>query len=492
MNKDILLFVDALAREKNVEKEIVFSALEAALALATKKRFKDEDADIVVQIDRQTGEYRCKRRWVVVPNEAGLQNPDREELLMDAQEVNPAIQVGEYVEEELEGDDLGRIGAQVAKQTLMQKIRDAERQQMIDELLDRGEKIVSGIVKRLDKGDAIVEIGKVEARLPRNEMIPRENMRTGDRVRAYIARVDRNSRSQSIILTRTSPEFLRELFVNEVPEIEQGLLEIKAASRDPGVRAKIAVVAYDKRIDPIGTCVGMRGSRVSAVRNELGGEQIDIVIWSDDPAEFAINALSPATVQSIELDEDERVMNVIVDEENLPKAIGSRGQNVRLASELIGWQINILTSEESQNRQEKETIILRNMFVNQLDVDVAIADILIESGFTSLEEVAYVPEEELLEIDDFDEELVGELRQRARSALQDSDDASIAVDQAFLDLKGMTPEVVEKLAEARITTLDDLADLSTDELVQIAKISEEDAADLILKARAHWFEEENK
>ncbi|MDD7993506.1 transcription termination factor NusA, partial [Achromobacter xylosoxidans] len=416
MSREILLLVDALAREKNVTRDVVFGALESALASAMKKRFKD-DADIRVAIDRETGDHEGFRRWLVVPDEAGLQEPDKQEMLSDAVEIVPNIQVGEYIEEPLEPIEFGRIGAQAAKQAILQKIRDAEREQVLNDFLDRGETIVSGTIKRMDKGDAIIETGKIEARLPRSEMIPKENLRVADRVRAFVLRVDHAARGQQVILSRTSPEFIRQLFENEVPEIEQGLLEIKAAARDAGVRAKIAVVAYDKRIDPIGTCVGMRGSRVTAVRNELGGEQVDIVLWSEDPAQFVIGALAPANVESIVVDEDKHAMDVVVDEENLPKAIGAKGQNVRLASELTGWQINIMTPEESLNRQEVERSGLRATFMNKLDVDEEVADILIDEGFTGIEEIAYVPMQELLEIEAFDEDTINELRARARNAL---------------------------------------------------------------------------
>src|SRR5690625_1801761 len=335
MSREILLLVDALAREKNVEREVVFEVLEHALASAMKKDFKN-DADIRVIIDRIDGSYEAYRRWLVVPVEAGLQDPARQELLSDTRGIDPEIQVDDYIEESFDPGEFGRIGAQAAKQAILQRIRDAEREQLLNDFLDRGETIVSGAVKRLDRGDAIIETGKIEARLSRSEMIPREIIRVGDRIRAWVARIDRTARGQQVFLSRTAPEFIRELFENEVPEIEQGLLEIKAAARDPGIRAKIAVVAYDQRIDPIGTCVGMRGSRVTAVRNELGGEQVDIVLWSEDPAEFVIGALAPAHVESIVVDEDRHAMDVIVDSENLPKAIGARGQNVRLASELTG------------------------------------------------------------------------------------------------------------------------------------------------------------
>lgn len=490
MSRDILHFVDALAHEKNVPAEIVFTALESALASAMKKRFK-EDADVVVTIDRHTGEHHGKRRWLVVPDEAGLQEPDREEMYSDAQDIRPGIQAGEYIEETLEPEEFGRIGAQVAKQAILQKIRDAEREQMLSDFLDRGDSIVSGSVKRLDRGDAIIEIGKIEARLPRVEMIPKENLRVGDRVRAWVKSVDHAARTQQITLSRTAPEFIRELFENEVPEIEQGLLEIKAAARDPGIRAKIAVIAYDRRIDPIGTCVGMRGSRVSAVRNELGGEQVDIVLWSDVPAEFVISALAPAQVESIVVEEDKKTMDVVVDEENLAKAIGSRGQNVRLASELTGWQINIMTPQESKSRKDEENAKLLSLFVDKLDVDEDIASILINEGFSGLEEVAYVPVQELLDIEDFDEDLVEELRNRARTALLTEAivrEERVESAQDLIGFEGLDADMIAKLSEADVKNRDDLADLASDELAEIIGVSEEEASKIIVKAREHWFE----
>ncbi|MCC2596451.1 transcription termination factor NusA [Pusillimonas sp. MFBS29] len=493
MSREILLLVDALAREKNVGREVVFGALENALASAMKKRFK-EDADIRVTIDRMTGEHEGFRRWLVVPDDAGLQEPDQQELYSDAQDIVPGIEVGEYIEEELEPEEFGRIGAQAAKQAILQKIRDAEREQVLNDFLERGENIVSGTVKRMDKGDAIIETGKIEARLPRSETIPKENIRVGDRIRAWVLKVDHTARGQQVILSRTAPDFIRQLFDNEVPEIEQGLLEIKAAARDPGVRAKIAVVAYDKRIDPIGTCVGMRGSRVTAVRNELGGEQVDIVLWAEDPAEFVIGALAPAHVESIVVDEDKHAMDVVVDAENLPKAIGARGQNVRLASELTGWQINIMTPEENQNRQEEERAELRQAFISKLDVDEEVADILIDEGFTGLEEIAYVPLQELLEIEAFDEDTINELRTRARNALLTEaiaqEERVQTVAQELIEIEGMTPELVAKLAENEVLTLDDLAELATDELSEISGLSEDEASQMIMRARAHWFDDE--
>lgn len=493
MSREILLLVDALAREKSVARDVVFSALESALASAMKKRFK-EDVDIRVEIDRETGAHEGFRRWLVVPDEAGLQEPDKQEMLSDAQEIDPELQVDDYIEEPLEPIEFGRIGAQAAKQAILQKIRDAEREQVLNDFLERGETIVSGTVKRMDKGDAIIEMGKIEARLPRSEMIPKENIRVGDRVRAWVQKVDYAARGQQVILSRTAPEFIKELFENEVPEIEQGLLEIKAAARDAGVRAKIAVIAYDKRIDPIGTCVGMRGSRVTAVRNELGGEQVDIVLWADDPAEFVIGALAPAHVESILVDEDKHAMDVVVDEENLPKAIGSRGQNVRLASELTGWQINIMTPEESRNRQDEEREELRATFMSRLDVDEAVADILIDEGFTGLEEIAYVPLQELQDIEAFDEETVNELRARARNALLSEAIAKEELVQTAVKelagVEGMTPALIAVLAENEITTLDELAELATDELSEMTGLAQDAASELIMRARAHWFDDE--
>jgi len=490
MSREVLLLVDALAREKNVDKDVVFGALEAALASATKKRF-EEDVDIRVHIDRESGEHETFRRWLVVPDEQGLQEPDKEILLFEAREQNADIQLDDYIEEQIESVEFGRIGAQAAKQVILQRIRDAEREQILNDYLDRGEKVMTGTVKRADKKGLIVESGRVEALLARDQIIPKENLRTGDRVRAYILNVDRAARGPQIELSRTAPEFLIKLFENEVPEMEEGLLEIKAAARDPGVRAKIAVVAHDKRIDPIGTCVGVRGTRVTAVRNEIGGEAVDIVLWSEDPAQFVIGALAPAQVQSIVVDEEKHCMDVVVDEENLAVAIGRSGQNVRLASELTGWQINIMTQEESAQKQAEESEVVRKLFMAKLDVDEEVADILIEEGFSTLEEVAYVPISEMMEIEAFDEDTVNELRNRARDALLTMELAREEkveeVSQDLRSLDGLTPELIGKLAEGNIHTRDDLAELAVDELVDLAGVSEEEAKALIMKAREHWF-----
>ena len=491
MSREVLMLADALAREKNVDQTIVFEALEMALASATKKRYPNEDVDIRVSIARESGEYETYRRWLVVPNEAGLQEPDKEILQFEAQEQLADMEVGDYIEEQIESLAFGRIGAQAAKQVILQRIRDAEREQILNDYLERGEKVMTGTVKRADKNGLIIESGRVEALLRRDQMIPKENLRSGDRVRAYILKVDREVRGPQIELSRTCPEFLIKLFENEVPEMEQGLLEIKGAARDPGIRAKIAVVTYDKRIDPIGTCVGVRGTRVTAVRNEVAGEAVDIVLWSEDPAQFVIGALAPAQVSSIVVDEERHAMDVVVDEENLAIAIGRSGQNVRLASDLTGWQINIMTPEESAEKTEKEASSVRQLFMDKLDVDQEVADILIEEGFNTLEEVAYVPLSEMLEIDSFDEDTVNELRTRARDSLLTMELAKEErvgeVSQDLRSLEGMTTELIAKLADNQVHTRDDLAELAVDELVEATQIDEETAKTLIMKAREHWF-----
>jgi len=490
MNRELLMLVDAISREKNVERDVVIGAVEAALAQATKKLYEGE-VDIRVSIDRDSGEYETFRRWLVVPDDAGLQNPDAEELLMDAQERIPDVEVGEYIEEQVESLPIGRIGAMAAKQVILQKIRDAEREMLLNEFMSRGEKIFVGTVKRMDKGDIICESGRVEGRLRRSEMIPKENLRNGDRVRAMIMEVDLTLRGAPIILSRSAPEFMIELFRQEVPEIEQGLLEIKSCARDPGSRAKIAVISHDKRVDPIGTCVGVRGTRVNAVTNELAGERVDIVLWSEDPAQFVIGALAPANVSSIVVDEEKHAMDVVVDEENLAIAIGRGGQNVRLASELTGWKINIMDANESAQKQAEETSTLRKLFMEKLDVDEEIADILIAEGFTSLEEVAYVPIQEMLEIEALDEDTVNELRARAKDALLTMEiareESVEEVSQDLRTLEGLTPTLIAQLAEAGIHTRDELADLAVDELTEITGQTPDEAKALILKAREHWF-----
>ncbi|HEX6632915.1 MAG TPA: transcription termination factor NusA [Usitatibacter sp.] len=492
MSRDILLLVDALAREKNVAKDTVFLALEMALASATKKRFKDE-VDVRVEIDRESGDYRAFRRWTVVPDEEH-EEPAHQIAITDAVEENAEAQVGDVVEEPLEPETFGRIGAQAAKQVILQKIRDAEREQILNDFLERGESLVTGTVKRAERGNLIVESGRVEALLPRDQLIAKENLRVGDRVRAYIAKIDRAARGPQLILSRVAPEFLVKLFELEVPEIEEGLLEIKAAARDPGLRAKIAVKSNDPRIDPVGTCVGMRGSRVQAVTQELAGERVDIILWSPEPAQFVINALAPADVSSIVVDEERHSMDVVVDEDQLALAIGKGGQNVRLASELTGWQLNIMTTEEREQKSEQETSVVRAVFMDKLDVDEEVADILVQEGFTSLDEVAYVPINEMLEIEAFDEETVNELRRRARNALLTeaikSEETVEHAAEDLLGMDGMDNQTARVLASKGITTMDALADLATDELTEMTGMDAERANKLIMKAREPWFKEQ--
>ena len=489
MSREVLLLVDALAREKNVDKEIVFGALESALASATKKRFSEE-VDVHVNIDRTSGEYESFRVWQVMDDET-FETPDLHIKLEEAIKRNPDIQMGEFIQQPLESIDFGRIGAQAAKQVIFQKIRDAEREQILSDFMERKEHLVSGTVKRIERGNAILEFGKIEALLPRDQIIPKENMRVGDRVRAHLLRVDRSVRGPQIILSRITPEFLVKLFELEVPEIEEGLLEIVSAARDPGARAKIAVRSHDKRIDPIGTCVGMRGSRVQAVTNELAGERVDIVLWSEDPATAVINALAPADVTSIVVDEDKHSMDVVVEEENLAQAIGRNGQNVRLASELTGWELNIMTVEESGQKNEQEFSKVRDLFMAKLDVDEEVADILVQEGFNTLEEVAYVPLDEMLEIESFDEETVNELRSRARNALLTA--AIVNEEQVenniedLVKIEGMDDETARTLAGKGVGTQEQLADLAVDELVELTGMDEERANNLIMTARAPWF-----
>jgi N utilization substance protein A len=493
MSREVLLLVDALAREKNVEKEIVFGALELALASATKKRFS-EDVDVRAAVDRTTGAFSFFRRWEVV-NDRDIETPSRQYKLHEAKEIDPESEVGQFIEEPIEGIEVGRIGAQTAKQVILQKIRDAEREQILNDFLARKEHLVTGVIKRMERGNAIIESGRLEASLPRDQMIPKENLRVGDRARAYLWKIDRASRGPQLILSRTAPEFLVKLFELEVPELEDGLLEIKAAARDPGSRAKIAVKSNDQRIDPIGTCVGMRGSRVQAVTSELAGERVDIILWNPDPAQFVINALAPAEVSSIVVDEEKHSMDIVVDEENLAQAIGRNGQNVRLASELTGWELNIMTVEESQKKTEEETGRIRAVFMEKLDVDQEVADILVQEGFSTLEEVAYVPLNEMLEIEAFDEATVNELRSRARNSLLTQ---AIATEEKMeheiedlMKVEGMDKDTARLLASKGVSTQEELADLGADDLVEITGLETERAKELIMAARAPWFAETN-
>ena len=499
MSREILQLAEALASEKNVDAEVVFQALEFALSSAAKKKADREHMDVRVQINRDTGEYQTFRRWLIVADE-DYTYPDIEKTIEEIQEEIPGttIQIGEYYEEQLPNEGFGRQAAQTAKQIILQRIRDAEREQNLNEFLAVKEDIVTGTVKRVERHGIIVEIiaGKLDALIPRDQTIPRENFRSGDRIRALFLRVDEigNTGRKQVILSRTSGDFLAKLYANEVPEISDGMLEIRAVARDPGQRAKVAVKANDQRIDPQGTCIGVRGSRVNAVSNELSGERIDVVLWSPEPAQFVMGALSPAEVSRIVIDEEKHAVDVIVSEDQLALAIGRGGQNVRLASELTGWQLNIMTSAEADKRNAAEDAAIRTLFVSHLNVDEETADILVQEGFATLEEVAYVPASELLAIEGFDEEIVDMLRNRARDAILTiaiaAEEKLGEVSDDMRSLEGVDADMLLKLAEAGITTRDDLAELSVDELIEITGVNEETAKAVILTAREHWFTED--
>lgn len=487
MSREILLLVDALAHEKNVTKEVIFTALELALASATKKKHHD-DADVRVAIDRETGEYETFRRWQYVEYDL-LENSAYQ--IDEESEHAKGLTIGEYYEEPLENIAFGRIGAQAAKQVILQKVREAEREQILEDFLARDEKMVTGVIKRMEKGSAIIEVGRIESLLPRDQMIPKENLRVGDRVRAFLSRIERGGRGPQLILSRITPDFLVRLFELEVPEIEEGLLEIRAAARDPGLRSKIAVKSNDQRIDPVGTCVGMRGSRVQAVTSELAGERVDIVLWSMEPAQFVINAMSPAEVASIVVDEDAHSMDVVVDEEQLALAIGRNGQNVRLASELTGWTLNILTVDQAAQKNQEEFAGVSQLFMEKLDVDAEVAEILVQEGFSTLEEIAYVPLAEMNEIDAFDADTIEELRKRARAALlteaiAKEEKVEEAADD-LLSMEGMDDDTAHLLASKGVPTMDELAELAVDELVELTGMDAERAKALIMTARAPWF-----
>jgi len=497
MNKEILLVVDAVSNEKDVDKEVIFQAIEAALASATRKKHGG-DIDVRVEIDRETGDYQTFRRWLVVDDSETqvLENPKAEITLAAARETNPDIQPGDYVEEPMESIEFGRIAAQTAKQVIVQKVREAERAKVVEAYKDKVGTLVTGVVKRLDRGAAILDLGaNAEAIIPRNEMIPREPVRVGDRLRGYLYDIRTDVRGPQLFVSRTRPELLIELFKLEVPEVGDGLIEIVGAARDPGRRAKIAVRSNDPRIDPVGACVGMRGSRVQAVSNELAGERVDIILWSEDPAQYIISAMSPAEVVSIVVDEDTHSMDIAVKEENLSQAIGTGGQNVRLASQLTGWELNVMSEEELAEKAEAEIQGYVENFMKELDVDEEVAQILAQEGFTNLEEIAYVPEEELLAIEEFDEEIVRELRDRASDALltraisreETLSDAEPAED--LLNMEGMDENTARQLASVGVVTMEDLAEQSVDELMELEGMDEQRAAELIMTARAPWFEE---
>lgn len=494
MNKNVLLMVDVVSNEKNVDPEVIFEALEAALASASREHY-GEDWDIRVAIDRETGDYETFRRWTVLDDEdPAFESSARQLLLARALTDNPDVKVGSIIEKPLASIEFGRIGAQKAKQVIFQRVRDAERARVVQTFSQRVGELITGLVKRLERGSVIVDLGgTTEALIPREQLIPREPVRPGDRIRGYLYEVGPQVRGPQLLLSRTRPEYLIELFKLEVPEIAQGLIEVKGAARDPGLRAKIAVHAKDKRIDPVGACVGMRGSRVQSVSNELAGERIDIVPWDENIAQFVINAMAPAEVESIVVDEDSHSMSIAVAEDKLAQAIGRGGQNVRLASELTGWTLNVMTAAEAEAKREQETQALADLFKEALDVDEDIALILVQEGFTSIEEVAYVPTEELLSIEEFDEGVVEELRTRSRDVLLNKALAN-AEEAASIkpapDLLALVDEpTAYKLAEAGICTRENLADLATDELMEILPIEEGKAARLILEARGLNAEE---
>ena len=497
MNKEILQVVESVSHEKGVPQDVIFEALELALATATKKRYP-EDAEIRVAIDRETGEYESFRRWKVLADEEEMESPDREFTVAQAQALKPEAVADDYVEEPIDSVEFGRIAAQTAKQVIVQKVREAERALVVEAFAPRVNELVGGTVKKVTRDHVIVDLGSnAEAVLPREDMIPREAFRVGDRLRAMLGEVRPDARGPQLFLTRTDAQVVVELFKLEVPEIAEEIIEIRAAARDPGSRAKIAVHTNDRRIDAAGACIGMRGSRVQAVSSELAGERIDIVLWDENPAQLAINAMSPAEVASIVVDEETHTMDIAVNEDNLPQAIGRAGQNVRLASDLTGWTLNIMSEEEAAAKQEQEASQFVEQFMETLDVDEEVALILADGGFTSLEEIAYVPLEEMLAIAEFDEEIVGELRTRAKDALltqaiaseEQLSDAQPAED--LLELDGMDKRLAYVLASNKIVTREDLAEQAVDELLEIEDVGEARAGQLIMAARAHWFEDEN-
>lgn len=496
MSREILTVVDAISNEKGVPREVIFEAVEAALASASRKRFENQEASVRVRIDRSTGDYETFRRWEVIEDD-DFDGPDAQIKLSFAERRDPPLGLGDVVEERIENASFGRIAAQTAKQVIVQKVREAERAEVVRIYAEREGELVAGIVKKTTRDGLIIDLGdNAEAFLPRSEMIPGERYRMNERVRALLVKVDPEARGAQLILSRTCPELIIELFMIEVPEIAEQLIEIKGAARDPGSRAKIAVKTNDRRIDPVGACVGMRGSRVQAVSSELQNERVDIVLWDDNPAQLVINAMAPAEVASILVDEDAHAMDVAVAEDNLAQAIGRSGQNVRLASELTGWRLNVMTEDEAEDKRDQEIDSLVDHFIQHLEVDEEVARLLVEEGFTSIEEVAYVPVEEMLEIEEFDEAMVEELRARAKDELlnlaiaseEELDGAQPAED--LLEMNGMERHLALILASRKIVTMEDLAEQSVDDLLDIEGMNEERAAALIMTARAPWFEGE--
>ncbi|MGL5360389.1 MAG: transcription termination factor NusA [Shewanella sp.] len=498
MNKEILLVAEAVSNEKAVPREKIFEALEIALATATKKKYEG-DIDVRVSIDRKTGGYETFRRWMVVDDHGeALENPFREITIEAARYENPDIQPGEYIEDDIESVVFDRITTQTAKQVIVQKVREAERAQVVEQFQDKEGELITGVVKKATRESVVVDLGNnADGVLFREDLISRESFRPGDRVRALLYSVRPEARGAQIFLTRTKPEMLIELFRVEVPEIADELIEVMGAARDPGARAKIAVKSNDRRIDPIGACVGMRGARVQAVSNELGGERVDIVLWDDNPAQYVINAMAPADVASIIVDEDNHSMDIAVEADSLAQAIGRNGQNVRLATQLTGWELNVMTVEDMNKKHQAESAKVMELFINSLDVDEDFAQVLADEGFTSLEEIAYVPVSELLAIDGFDEDLVEALRERAKAAISTR---ALATEEALdgvepsdelLALEGVERHLAYVLASKGIVTLEDLAEQGIDDLIEIEELTEEKAGALIMAARnICWFGEE--
>lgn len=495
MSKEVLSVVEIMSNEKGVDEEIIFEAIEAALALATCKTY-DDKIDARVEINRHTGDYKTYRRWLVIEDDLAIEGePGLYLRHMDAVDVKPDAQVDDFIEEPMDSIDFGRIGAQTAKQIIIQKVREAERKKVVEHYSRHVGEIMTGQVKRVDRGDVILDMGdNVDAIIPRNELVGRENFRIGERVRAYLRDVSYRQRGPQLFMSRACKEMLIELFKIEVPEIGDDLIDVMSAARDVGFRAKVAVRANDPRLDPIGACVGMRGGRVQAVTNELNGERIDIIQWDANDAQFVINAMAPAEITSIMVDEDRHEMDLAVEDDQLSLAIGKGGQNIRLASELTGWELNVMTRTEMEEKHQNETSKQVELFVNQLEVDEELAQVLVEEGFTTLEEVAYVPSAEMLEIEGFDEDLVTELKQRAKDALltqaivQEEQTALAEPAEDLLALEGMTPDLAKQMAAKGVVTQEDLAELGTDELVELINLDAESAAELIMKARAPWFE----
>jgi N utilization substance protein A len=496
MNKEILLVVEAVSNEKGLPREAIFEALESALAIATKKKY-ESDIEVRVDIDRDTGEFETFRRWLVLESDAEMENPCKEITFEAAQYDNPEIKVGEYIEDEIESVTFDRITTQTAKQVIVQKVREAERAQVVEQYAEQEGELITGVVKRMNRDNILLDLGNnAEAVIFRDEMLPRENFRPGDRLRGLLYAVRPEARGAQLFVTRTQPEMLIELFRLEVPEIAEEMIDLMGAARDPGSRAKIAVKSNDQRIDPIGACVGMRGARVQAVSSELGGERVDIIMWDENPAQFAINAMAPAEVASIVVDEDSHSMDIAVEEDNLAQAIGRNGQNIRLASQLTGWELNVMTVAELQAKHQAEADSVINLFTQSLEIDEEFAGVLVEEGFSSLEEIAYVPINELLEIEGLDESIVKELRTRAKDILatkalaQEESLEGAKPAEDLLALEGLEGHLAFVLASKGIITLEDLAEQAVDDLLEIEELNEEKAGELIMAARnICWFSE---